>query len=197
MKPVYLNTQTTINNKLPPLPNMNEINDKTQLNKPPKVFRNNNYGLSMWIYVNENVTTNDEIEIMNFCGGKPRITYLNNGNHVNSYYIYFTDNVKHGSPAEDNRYILYLNNQKWNYFAFSYYSNSVDLFINGKLERTFTFTNNTPLTIRQSDVISVGKNNGLNGAICNLLYYTDPLTKFQVANTYNLLMNQNPPVDIL
>ena len=210
MKPVYLNTQTTIGvttkstgdggtisitNKLPPIHTIHKMFPITHPTTVPE-YRNNNYGVSMWIYVNENITSNDEIEIIKFCGGKPRITYLNNRTNNNSYFVYFTDNTTTGS-SENNRYKLYLNNQKWNYFAFSYYLNNVDLFINGKLERTFTFTNNFPFTITNADNIIIGQDNGLNGAICNILYYTSPLTKFQVANSYNLLSNQNPPINIL
>jgi hypothetical protein len=39
----------------------------------------------------------------------------------------------------------------------------------------------------------VGAANGLDGAICNIQYYTTPLTSGQVANTYNLLALRNPP----
>ena len=195
MKPVYLNTQITLQNRLSPNTITNKILSITNsYNKPAIVYRNNNYGVSMWIYINDNITSTKEIEIMSFCGGKPKITYVNDGNVNNSYFIYFTDNIHKGSKPEQNRHILSLNNQKWNYFAFSYYLNNVDLFINGILERTFTFTNNNPLTIKPYDNISIGEQNGLNGAICNILYYTTPLTKFQVANSYNLLVKQNPPI---
>ena len=62
------------------------------------------------------------------------------------------------------------------------------------MERTFTISNNIPEITSATNNMIVGENNGLDGAICNILYYNKPLTKFQVAESYNLLINQNPPV---
>jgi hypothetical protein len=182
MNPVYLNKQTDISggllSNLMILPPMHPA----PLNKIP--HRTNNFGISMWIYVNENITSHTEINIMNFCNGKTRIAYLNNKNNSNSYRIYYNDDT-------NKPYVLHLNHQKWNYFAFSYYLNNVDLFINGELTRTFTGNDVFNMTDYN---IKIGQDDGLNGAICNILYYNKPLTKFQVAESYNLLINQNPPV---
>ena len=48
-----------------------------------------------------------------------------------------------------------------------------------------------------NDELTIGENNGLEGVICNTVYHTKPLTKFEIANTYNLLMNFNPPINNL
>ena len=183
MKPVYLNKESSIQSisKLTIIPQKSHT-DKSE-NIPTK-YRNNNYGISMWIYVNQHITLNTEINIMKIYDGMLKITYLNNQSNNNSYFIY----------CNKMRYVLHLNNQKWNYFAFSCYLNVVDLFINGALERTFTISNNIPEITSATNNMIVGENNGLDGAICNILYYNKPLTKFQVAESYNLLINQNPPV---
>jgi hypothetical protein len=78
--------------------------------------------------------------------------------------------------------------------VFNYTSNGVDLFINGKIERTLTYDNNNLLPqYHLTDVIKIGGNKGLNGAISNVKYYKKPLTQFEIANNYNLLMYKNPP----
>jgi hypothetical protein len=43
------------------------------------------------------------------------------------------------------------------------------------------------------DNIITGSDSGLDGAICNVNYYTAPITKTKISNTYNLLMAKNPP----
>ena len=45
-----------------------------------------------------------------------------------------------------------------------------------------------------SDVINVGDVNGLDGAICNITYFNEPLTDFQIRMMYKLLSSNNPPV---
>ena len=82
--------------------------------------------------------------------------------------------------------------QKWNNIVFNYYSDKVDLFINGNLEKTYVFDNNAP-NYTANDNITIGTQDGLDGAVCNINYYTEPLTKTQVINAYNLLMMKNPP----
>jgi hypothetical protein len=70
----------------------------------------------------------------------------------------------------------------------------VDLFVNGKLEKTLEFSNNLPI-YSSSDEIIVGNENGLDGAICNVQYFNVPLTNTDIANLYNLNMLKNPPVE--
>jgi hypothetical protein len=45
------------------------------------------------------------------------------------------------------------------------------------------------------DSITVGDDNGIEGAICNVVYYHHPLNAQDVANSYNLFMNFNPPIN--
>ena len=74
-------------------------------------------------------------------------------------------------------------------------NNSADLFVDGQLELTFNFDqNNVPYSGDQMDNVSVGSSDGLNGAICNVLYYTTALTETQIINNYNLLVFSNPPI---
>lgn len=106
-------------------------------------------------------------------------------------------------------YPLTLPDQKWNQIVLNYYDNSVDLFINGKLERTFYLAGKnippddfkgpgSPATFLPQysdlDTITVGDTNGIDGGICNVVYYREPLNPEQIVFTYNQMVNHNPPV---
>ena len=43
------------------------------------------------------------------------------------------------------------------------------------------------------DTLVVGHNNGINGGICNVIYFNKPLVAGQIQNLYNLLKNKTPP----
>jgi hypothetical protein len=88
---------------------------------------------------------------------------------------------------------LMIPSQKWNHIVFNYYENTVDLFINGNLERSMNLKN-SPIHFLPTDVISVGDVNGIHGSLCNLVYYTEPLTKTKISHIYNTNFMKNPPV---
>jgi hypothetical protein len=185
-KSAFLDIKTNIGNsyKLRMTSPINKENEKY-------IYRKN-YAISMWVYLNSqppnNKSYSKETEIFNYGDGKPRITYLNDttiDNGKDKYIFYFTNN-------SNNSYSLTLPSQKWNNIVFNYYSDKVDLFINGNLERTYTFNENMPIYLA-TDVITIGSQDGLDGAICNVNYYSEPLTKSQITTAYNLLMTKNPP----
>ena len=124
-------------------------------------------------------------------GGNPKITFLND-----EYNVYFSNNPKCESTSKYESNCMYkirLQNQKWNNFVLNYYSNHVDLFINGILEKTYKFSDNAPI-YSNTDQVNIGELNGAYGSICNVVYYTAPLTKSQIATYYNILSVRNPPV---
>lgn len=152
------------------------------------------YAISMWIYLNiqppNNASYSGETTIFDYGNGKPKITYYNDMSSdktQNKYIFYFTN-----STSGPSSYSLTLPTQKWNYIAFNYYSDKVDLFINGNLERTYKFKNNLPNYLAIDNIV-VGSDKGLDGAICNVNYFTSPISKTKITNTYNLLMAKNPP----
>jgi hypothetical protein len=152
------------------------------------------YALSLWVYLNNqppnNMSYSKETEIFNYGDGKPRITYYNDittDSNKDKYIFYFTNSTDKISSVK-----MTLPGQKWNYIVFNYYSDKVDLFINGNLEKSYVFDNNMP-TYLATDNITVGTKDGLDGAICNVNYFIEPLTKSHITNAYNLLMMKNPP----
>ena len=159
------------------------------------------YSISMWVYLNiqppNYASYAKEREIFNYGNGLPKVTYVNNVDTDGSktpdlLKVYYT-NV--GDLAKQS-YTVNIKPQKWNQIVFNYTSSQVDLFINGHLEKTFVFDKNEPEYLA-SDVISVGSTDGLDGAICNVKYHYVPQSKRQIATSYNLLMKQNPPTNIL
>jgi len=190
-EPLSLDTQKTIASSDRFVLNTN--------NNLGKNYRNSNYSISFWVYLNPKGPSNSayvkKLNIFNYADGKPQITYVDNGKDIiDKYIIKFSnrsDNVKDG----DSSYSIQLPHQKWNYFVFNYFDNKCDLFINAELLRTFEFNeNNVPKNGDKEDTITVGDNNGLSGAICNVNYYPDIMTKTNIAMMYNLLFIKNPPI---
>jgi hypothetical protein len=145
-------------------------------------------------------------------GGLPKITYMYDQTNRNqeTYNVYFTNNPAHTNQSDDihhkdykyGKYKLRITNQKWNHFVFTYNNNICDLYINGHLERSMNLVHSLPQINQYIDSnakmtslqMTTGQDNGLYGAICNIEYYTEPLTKPQIVTKYNLLMMSNPPI---
>ena len=83
--------------------------------------------------------------------------------------------------------------QKWNNIVVNYDSNNVDLFINGALIYSQSYVNMFP-KYKKTDRIAVGNSN-LQGAICNIEYHENVMTKADIVANYNLLLNKNPPLN--
>jgi hypothetical protein len=67
-----------------------------------------------------------------------------------------------------------------------------DIFVNGVLERTLSLKHKYPV-FKQNDILTVGADNGLDGAISNIVYYPHTLTKNQIISQYNIYSMRNPP----
>lgn len=190
-EPIFLDTGKKTIATSDKLISKNELNGTNLLNTNP-YFKN--YCLSMWIYINPKMIASNqssgETEIFNYSYNdknsgeetKPKITYSYKDDKL-IYNIYVTNDVKHE---------ISLPGQKWNQFVFNYNKNIVDLFINGNLTRSFDISNNLP-KYDVTDQITIGSAKGVDGAICNVTYNHTPLSKHQIANSYNVLMAKNPP----
>jgi len=161
-----------------------------------------NYGLSMWVYLNNFSTSmsayNKETLIFDYGRGKPKITFFNDENEIkkmDTYRFYFSDKLN-STNHNENFHEIKMPSQKWNHIFFNYTSRNVEIYINGKLERTFNLKDSVP-TYNIGDVITTGSTNGLNGAISNIRYYEKNLSNRDIVNIYNLLMNKDPPVNNL
>jgi hypothetical protein len=89
--------------------------------------------------------------------------------------------------------------QSWNQLVISYTETGVNIFLNGDLEKTVELSIADRPKYQLDDIAEVGEGDntvlqgGLHGAICNVVYYTEPLTAFNVASDYNRKRYSNPP----
>ena len=199
-KGAFLDISQTIGssemNKAPPVGPIDLASDMTKQN-----VYNRNYAFSFWIYLNpqppNNIGYATESQIFNFGDGKPRIVYFNDvapsGNNdyghsaVDKYKIYFTN-----SSAPKGFYEFSLPGQKWNNITVNFTPSQADLFINGKLEFTYIFRGNLP-SYAPTDYVTIGQNQGVDGAISNIVYYPQNISLIEITNHYNMLMYKNPP----
>jgi hypothetical protein len=191
---------------------------KIQDNIDPNALQSNyltNYAVSMWVFINPQSPTdpayNKETEIFSY-----GYTDEDGIQHVKPMIRYYGGGGGSDQLVERNKFVFYLSryppitqynsdehtfcdvtlpNQKWNQIVLNYNRNNVDIFINGDLERSFILTNHMPV-YNDLDTISVGDENGLKGGICNVVYYKHSLSKEQIATSYNIKMNSNPPISV-
>ena len=83
--------------------------------------------------------------------------------------------------------------QKWNNLVINYGSGVLDIFIDSKLIGSFSQV----IPYNMSDNLTVGDGDsvkpGLNGGICNVVFYGNMLRKKRIDFNYDYLKNKNPP----
>jgi hypothetical protein len=191
-----------------------QVIGSSEMNKIPKAIKNQNdldddvynqnYAFSMWIYLNPQAPNYigyaSESTIFSYneddFGGKPKITYFNDMTKDNNsfgktgidqYCVYFSNRK---NPV--GQYKFSMPSQKWNNLVINFKSSQADLFVNGKLEYTYIFGDNLP-KFSAVDFATIGQDKGLDGAICNVVYYPKNLSLIEIANNYNMLSLRNPP----
>ena len=161
------------------------------------------YAISMWIYINQNTHQLEKGSYKNifsyidngYTEAKPQIIYYNDMDNTkkikNIYKIIYEGSVN----SKNTSYQIDLPGQKWNHLMFNYHnSSSVEFYLNGVLERNFQMIYKPTYSL--GDIIVIGDDNGLDGSICNITYYNQPQTKYQITNLYNLHMGRNPPTPL-
>jgi len=156
-----------------------------------------NYGISFWLYLNDQGSNykaySKETNIFNYADGAPHVVYENNIDEEhgrNNLVVYYTNR----DNKQEDKVKLNIAKQKWNHIAFNYSSTFLDIFVNGKLAQSVPIHNAEP-KYTPYDNITIGDQNGLDGAICNITYYKAPLSKRNILNEYNLLAHKNPPIE--
>jgi uncharacterized membrane protein HdeD (DUF308 family) len=216
-QPVFLNRETTISKVLQdgkydkePAPYYSNVGGLFRdLKQGPSQYRRN-YAISMWVYMNIMPNTRigyvEETNVLYYGTSNegtddpesyhPRVSY-ENVKGVNKYNIYYSGNKR--------THQIELPGQKWNNLVFNYRADGVDVFVNGELSLSHTFSddNETPLydirdAIIVGDSVTIGSNgmgiNGLYGSICSVAYYKRPLKKSEIVGNYNMLSVRNPPI---
>ena len=95
---------------------------------------------------------------------------------------------------EYNNRIIYVNNnfllQKWNNIVINYNGGTLDVFINGELVKS----SNEVIPYMKIDTLTTGTDNGINGGICNVIYFKTPISLVNIHHIYNNLNDSNPPI---
>ena len=150
-----------------------------------------NYSISAWIYLNATQPTSSPVNILQYgegasMVGKPSITYVNS-----KVVVALTDNPK---PTTDMKFEIDAPFQKWFMVAVSYSNNKASVFLDGQLVYGTDMAGEMIPSYSMTDVLTVGDDNGLSGAICTVMYYETPITISQVVAQYNLLKKLSPPI---
>ncbi len=174
--------------------------DSVMFNPSNGTFREN-YGISMWFYINTSHSTHGSpIPVF----ARANISKTENKNVKYDSVLYplieydqQTQKLKI-TVANENSIFLDIQGQKWNHLAISMDNGNAIIFMNGELIKTIPYTTSPSSQKSGDNKLSVGWNtdqiDGLFGAICNVVYYKTPLTPDQVARMYNLYLHKNPPI---
>jgi hypothetical protein len=156
-----------------------------------------NYSIDFWVHINSmsnvtNLAYSKPTPILCYGApglpdtGKPCVKYYSG---KFEFYL-FNDN---------NKIVVNVDPQKWNYVAVTYTDSHCYIYLNGVLEQSVAVTS-TP-AYSTTDVIEVGfgdgstLNGGLYGGICQVSYHRTPLKDAQITAIYNVNRFNNPPTD--
>ena len=161
-----------------------------------------NYALSLWLYLDalppSTSAAFDKYTPVFSYGGKPSILYKasNNTMMITAKIKDLTDDMiarTNSEKDENGDVIIYkLENvllQKWNHILINYNGGILDIFYNGKLVKSAK--NIVPYM--ELDAMTIGSANGINGAICNVVYYNDVLDSNSILALYNSVKDKTPP----
>lgn len=195
-KPVYTNF-------LYPLGTYAELNGSEQFDYQ--------YAISFWVFIdssppNTNASYSRFTSLLNF-GNKPNVLYNAEKNtliitmdrtEVKEYTINEIQNNTNSNKLidldENGNSILYKNTnfllQKWNNIIINYNGGVLDIFLNGELVKS----NIGVVPYYKLDNLTIGEDKGINGGICNVVYFKKPLTYNNIYYLYNMVKNRTPPV---
>jgi hypothetical protein len=166
-----------------------------------------NFCLYFWLYLNDNHESNvSQLPVLQYGGGHllntdsdnpfgqfnvhPAVVCLPKRQDLNTF-------GQNASQSAIGHLGIYFNHsedpvvvdvpyQKWNFIAFNYGGNKVDLFVNGELIYTQDLNTSMPI-FNLSDYVSVG-GNGTQGAIQKITYCPTTLSKTSIISIYNMKM---------
>ena len=155
-----------------------------------------NYCVSMWVFIkstppNHTITTDGFVEIMSF-DGQPKIDYNIKRNELRVTMVKTkkSKNIIANEPDDQINTIHSIPLQRWNNIVINYDGGTYDLFFNKQL--IASYKNITPIVGVRN--VTVGKERGMEGGLCNLTYFPWHLTKNRISMNYDSLKNKSPPI---
>jgi hypothetical protein len=160
------------------------------------------YSISFWAFIdsnapNTNPSYNQYTSLLNY-GGKPNVLYkaATNTMMITMDQKDLDKNSKNKLLEFDdngNR-IIYINEnvllQKWNNIVINFNGGTLDIFLNGDLVKSSIEV----IPYMQLDTLTIGSNEGVNGGICNVVYFKNPLSITNIYYIYQSVKNKDPPV---
>jgi hypothetical protein len=145
------------------------------------------YALSAWYYINPQPPNTSPAytkftTILDY-GKKPLIQFNSLKNTLRIQCETSKGNLKTLYETKDIKY------QKWNNIVVNYDAGTMDVFINGLL------VSSTPeiAPYMTYENVIVGQENGIQGGICNVVYYKHILSAGKINTVYKLLRNKSTP----
>ena len=147
----------------------------------------------MWIYLHEQ-PTNFRLSSTKFTpildyAGNPKISY-----NLEKHMFRITIRDSKNNYLVNNEKVIYKTNrlpmQRWNNIVINFNGGTLDIFINGML----VSSENQMVPYMKHDNIYSGERNGVSGGICNVTYFSSPISKKHINILYNSLKDKNPPI---
>ena len=159
------------------------------------------YGLSFWVFLDSNSpstnsSSNEFVSLLNY-GNKPNILYRASTNTLmitmEQKGVTKKKNKLIDFDENGNRIIYKQNNlllQKWNNIIINYAGGTLDIFFNNELVKSAIEV----VPYMTLDNLTIGTNEGINGGICNVVYFKAPLTTSKMYILYNMVKDKTPPI---
>lgn len=160
------------------------------------------YAISCWIFLdasgpNVNPSSEKYTTLLNF-GNKPNILYNTKTNTliISMQQKDLQINTQNNLTEFDDKgnRLIYKNTniplQKWNNFIINYNGGILDIFLNGELVKSEIGV----VPYYTLDNLTIGENKGINGGICNVVYFRRALTSSNIYYIYNTAKGKAPPV---
>jgi hypothetical protein len=160
------------------------------------------YAISFWVFLdasppNTNQSYSKYTSLLNF-GNKPNVLYKGDTNTLkivmNQKDLSKITNNKLTDFDEDGNRVIYTNDnvllQKWNNIIINYSGGVLDIFLNGDLVKSSVGV----VPYYTIDNLTIGEENGINGGICNVVYFKRALNASNIYYLYNMVKNRTPPV---
>jgi hypothetical protein len=183
---IYLNNKKSLGT----YETLHKIKDKA-VAKPDDIENSRfkyTYALSAWYYINPQPPNTSPAytkftTILNY-GKKPLIQFNSLKNTLRVQCETSKGSLKTLYETKDIKY------QKWNNIVVNYDAGTMDVFINGLL------VSSTPeiAPYMTYENVIVGEQNGIQGGICNVVYYKHILSAGKINMAYKLLRNKDIPL---
>lgn len=146
------------------------------------------YALSCWIYIDAQPPNTSQAyqtytPLFSY-GNKPIILYKG---QTNTILIKTLNGLRKEKVIYKNKNVVL---QKWNNWIINYNGGTLDVFLNGDL----VASEKNIVPYMQYENIVAGTNHGINGGICNVIYFDKVLSGSDIKLLYNSCKNKTPPV---